>query len=318
MTLPDHNDPLSICIPFILTHLRRQKRNPPRRPLIIGLNGVQGVGKTTLVASLAQALAGKKIDANSGGGGGGSSNIKTLVFSLDDFYLTHQDQLALAAANPGNALVQHRGEPGTHDTKLLKSVFKDLLTAQPTKIPRYDKALFSGQGDRLPPEAWTPVNQPGDEPIQVILFEGWAVGFRPLSDEDVEAKWEGTTPTTTTTTSRTLRQHRLEHLLFINDKLRDYDAVTDSLDALIHVDAEDVQHVYAWRQEQEESLRRARGDPSAGMTPEQVVRFVDGYFPAYGLYTDGVRGGVFKDRPGQCQLRLIVGRDRKVKQVVHI
>ncbi|KAG6003780.1 hypothetical protein E4U21_001683 [Claviceps maximensis] len=320
MALPvlvsEQQDPLSICIPFILTHLRRKKRarcpaDSPHRPLIIGLNGIQGVGKTTLVASLAEVLSAQKdID---------DRHIKTLVFSLDDFYLAHRDQLALAESNPGNALVQHRGQPGTHDTQLLKSVFKALATAQPTKIPRYDKALFSGHGDRLPEDAWTPVNQPGDEPIQVIIFEGWAVGFRPLRDEDVEARWKGAHNTTTTITSRTLLpRHQLEHLLFVNDKLRDYDAVTDLLDALIHVDAEDVGYVYAWRQEQEESLRMARGDPLAGMTPEQIVRFVDGYFPAYELYTDGMRRGVFKDRPGQCQLRMIVTRDRKVKQVVQI
>ncbi|KAG5940031.1 hypothetical protein E4U53_007692 [Claviceps sorghi] len=196
-------------------------------------------------------------------------------------------------------------------SSLLHSVFKALTTAQPTKIPRYDKALFSGRGDRLPHEAWTPVNQPGEDPVRVILFEGWSVGFRPLRDEDVEARWKAST-------SRTLRRHRLEHLLFVNDKLRDYDAVTDLLDALIHVDAEHVDYVYAWRQEQEESLRIARRDPSAGMTPEQVVSFVDGYLPAYELYTDGLRKGLFQHRPGQCQLRLIVGRDRKVKQVVQI
>ncbi|KAG5979533.1 hypothetical protein E4U55_005068 [Claviceps digitariae] len=305
LPLPHDKDPLSICIPFILTHLQQKKHHLPHQPLIIGLNGVQGVGKTTLVASLAEALAGQ------------GNNITTLVFSLDDFYLTHRDQLVLGESNPENALVQHRGEPGTHDTKLLQAVFQALTTAQPTKIPRYDKALFSGQGDRLPPEAWTPVNQPGDPPLQVIIFEGWAVGFRPLRDEDVQARWTDAAPATTTT-SRTLRQHRLEHLLFVNDKLREYDAVTDLLDALIHVDAEDVEYVYGWRQEQEESLRAARGDPLAGMTPEQVVRFVDGYFPAYELYTDGLRKGVFKDRPGRCQLRMVVGRDRKVKHVEQI
>ncbi|KAG5943925.1 hypothetical protein E4U53_006986, partial [Claviceps sorghi] len=100
---PDQQNPLSICLPFILTHLQRKKHHP----LIIGLNGVQGVGKTTLVASLADALARNENNANPDGKHG----IRTLVFSLDDFYLSHEEQLALAEANPGNALVQHRGEP---------------------------------------------------------------------------------------------------------------------------------------------------------------------------------------------------------------
>ncbi|CCE33778.1 uncharacterized protein CPUR_07704 [Claviceps purpurea 20.1] len=304
-SIPIHdNDPLGICLPFILTHLQQARHHSHNRPLIIGLNGVQGVGKTTLVSALAAALAGEKPKNN-----GGNNGVKTLVFSLDDFYLTHENQRALSEANPENALIQHRGEPGTHDITLLKSVFTALINAHPTKIPRYDKALFSGQGDRLPEEVWIPVNQPGDEPIQVIIFEGWSVGFRSLDEEEVRARWEAP--------SRTLRHHQLEHLLFVNDKLRGYDAVTDLLDAFIHIDSEHLDYVYAWRQEQEESLRRARGDPSAGMTPEQVVRFVDGYFPAYELYTAALRKGILKDKPGR-QLRMIVGRDRKVKQVERI
>lgn len=191
----------------------------------------------------------------------------------------------------------------------MKSVFNALLNNSPTYIPVYDKALFSGQGDRLPASEWTPVNQDGQPAVQVVIFEGWSVGFRPISTAEVEEKWKAP--------SRTLHKHKLEHLQFINEKLREYDDVTDLFDAFVHIDSEDAEYVYAWRQEQEDWLRVTRGDPNAGMTPEQVVRFVDGYYPAYELYTSGMRNGVFKDRPG-CQLRMIVGRDRKVKEVVRI
>ncbi|KAK2590109.1 hypothetical protein QQS21_012216 [Conoideocrella luteorostrata] len=295
MTLTFTDDKAPICIPFILKHLQTHQSTSPRCPLIIGLNGMQGIGKTTLVAPLAAALA--------------NNNIKTLVFSLDDFYLTHEDQVKLATENADNALVQHRGEPGTHDVNLVKAVFAAIINGHAAKIPRYDKALFSGQGDRLPMVEWESINRPGDEPIQVVIFEGWAVGFRPLCAEEVEAKWKAP--------SRTLRKHKLEHLLLVNEKLRDYDAITDLFDAFVHIDSEDAEYVYGWRQEQEDSLRISKGDSTAGMTPEQVVKFVDGYYPAYELYTDGMRSGVFKDSTG-CQLRMIVGRDRKVKQVIEI
>ncbi|OAQ63084.1 signal recognition particle, SRP54 subunit, GTPase [Pochonia chlamydosporia 170] len=289
------DDKAPICIPFITEHLQTHLSKSPNRPLIIGLNGMQGVGKTTLVAPLAAALK--------------NNNIHTLVFSIDDFYLPHDEQVKLASSHPENALVQHRGEPGTHDIPLVKSVFDALLNNSPTYIPVYDKALFSGQGDRLPASEWTPVNQDGQPAVQVVIFEGWSVGFRPISTAEVEEKWKAP--------SRTLHKHKLEHLQFINEKLREYDDVTDLFDAFVHIDSEDAEYVYAWRQEQEDWLRVTRGDPNAGMTPEQVVRFVDGYYPAYELYTSGMRSGVFKDRPG-CQLRMIVGRDRKVKEVVRI
>ena len=193
--------------------------------------------------------------------------------------------------------------------QLAKQILDDIVAQKPTQIPQYDKAAFAGQGDRLPESAWKKVNQAGDDPVQVVILEGWCVGFRPIGTEDVEAKWNAT--------SRTLGKHKLEHLVFINDRLKEYEGLTEMFDAFVHIDAEDPQYVYAWRQEQEDWLRIERGDATAGMTPEQVVTFVDGYYPAYELYTDTMRDGVLPGREG-CQLRMIVGRDRKVKQVVTI
>lgn len=308
------DDKAPICIPFITEHLETHLRASPDRPLIIGLNGMQGVGKTSLVAPLAAALE--------------KRNIRTLVFSIDDFYLPHSEQVSLALSHPDNALLQHRGEPGmyparakyihqnepnllpgTHDVGLAKTVFAALLSNAPALIPQYDKALFSGQGDRLPESQWVSVNQPGQTPVQVVIFEGWCVGFRAICHDNVEELW--------TAPNRALHKHKLQHLLFINEKLKEYDAITDLIDAFVHIDSEDTEYVYDWRLEQEESLRLSRGDPNAGMTPEQVRNFVDGYYPAYELYTDGMRRGIFKDRPG-CQLRMVVGRDRKVKKVLRI
>lgn len=34
------------------------------------------------------------------------------MYSIDDFYLTHEDQVRLAASQPDNKLLQHRGQPG--------------------------------------------------------------------------------------------------------------------------------------------------------------------------------------------------------------
>ncbi|KAJ6782280.1 hypothetical protein PWT90_00603 [Aphanocladium album] len=301
------DDKAPICVPFILEHLDAHRARhakaadgcttttarPP--PLVIGLNGIQGAGKTTLVAALTTALEGK--------------NVHAVVCSIDDFYLTHDDQTALAAQHPDNALVQHRGEPGTHDIALAVQVFCQLMQGLPAKIPQYDKAAFQGQGDRLPESAWVPVNQPGQTYVDVVMLEGWSVGFRPISDEEVEQRWKAP--------SRTLQSHKLEHLLFVNQNLRAYDTLTSLFDLFIQIDSEDTEYVYIWRAEQEEHLRLIKGDSNAGMTKEQVVHFVDGYYPAYELYTDGIRSGIFSDRPG-CQLRMVVGRDRCVKQVMRI
>jgi len=104
----------------------------------------------------------------------------------------------------------------------------------------------------------------------------------------------------------------------INDALRHYDEITSQFDAFVHIDALDPLSVYKWRLEQEDCLRASRG---SGMTDEQVRHFVDGYYPAYELYTETLREGVFKgvkeDAEGR-QLRLVVGQDRKVMEAVKI
>lgn len=105
--------------------------------------------------------------------------------------------------------------------------------------------------------------------------------------------------------------------MYINEKLREYDAITDLFDAFIHIDAEEVEFVYKWRLEQEDHLRVIKGDQNAGMTSDQVIKFVDGYFPGYELYTEGVRNGILPQKP-RCQLRLVVGHDRTVKHTIYI
>ncbi|KYK59520.1 Uridine/cytidine kinase [Drechmeria coniospora] len=284
-----------ICIAFIRECLEAHRATGSNKPLVIGLNGVQGVGKTTLVTALEAALE--------------ADGVPTLTCSIDDFYLTHEEQAALARAHADNALLQHRGAPGTHDVPLAKSVFASLISRQPTALPQYDKALFAGQGDRRPESCWKHVNRPQQPPIEAVILEGWSVGFQSMTAQAVEARWKAP--------SRTLHRHKLEHLLFINDALEEYDGLTDLLDAFIHIDSDQVEYVYGWRQEQEDSLRADKGDPSAGMTPEQVVRFVDGYVPSYELYTDRLRRGIFSDRPGR-QLRIVVNRDRSIRDVTRI
>jgi len=100
------DDKSPVCIPFLLDRLRaHQGGGRPDRPFVVGLNGVQGVGKTTLVRALAAALQQRE-------------TLSTLVVSIDDFYLPRADQLRLAEEHPANGLVQYRGQPGASPHRL--------------------------------------------------------------------------------------------------------------------------------------------------------------------------------------------------------
>ncbi|KAI1102286.1 P-loop containing nucleoside triphosphate hydrolase protein [Jackrogersella minutella] len=285
------DDKSDICIPFIEKHRSLYAGSDPGKPFIVALSGVQGAGKSTLVKALASKLEEE-------------GHLKTLVCSIDDFYLRHEDQKALAASQPDNSLVQVRGEPGTHDMNLLRDFFTALCKGEPVKVPQYDKSAHGGQGDRVPESQWETINGPGQPKTQAVIFEGWCVGFRHLNPGEMTHKWNAS--------SRTLHKHSPEHLNFINERLKEYDVITNTFDVLIHIDAEDTEFVYDWRLQQEAMLRKQRG---AGMTDDQVVEFVDAYYPAYELFLDKLRDGIFLTKPGR-QLRLIVGKDRKVKQTV--
>ena len=179
----------------------------------------------------------------------------------------------------------------------------------PFSVPRYDKSLHSGAGDRAPPSSWPVIHAAP----AVILLEGWCVGFRPLSPSALAACQAQSSP------ASTLRKHPLSSLHFINDSLQHYHFLLDWSSAFIHLDASDLGWVYEWRIEQERNLRAEKG---VGMTDEQVRAFVDGYFPGYELYYEGLRDGVFGP-PGNCetgphgstgrkQLTVVVGKDRKL------
>jgi D-glycerate 3-kinase len=78
----------------------------------LGISAPQGCGKSTLVEQLEQLFAWLGVRAAS--------------VSIDDFYLTHSDQSALAAAHPDNRLLQLRGNAGSHDLQLGTDTLRQL------------------------------------------------------------------------------------------------------------------------------------------------------------------------------------------------
>lgn len=74
--------------------------------------------------------------------------------------------------------------------------------------------------------------------MEVIVFEGWCVGFRPLSDDDVSKKWKAAKEQYAQQGDAyqgQLGKQNLESVLFVNAKLREYDALTDHFGAFVHM-----------------------------------------------------------------------------------
>ncbi|KAL8960745.1 MAG: hypothetical protein Q9193_002602 [Seirophora villosa] len=301
------NDKLQTCVSFILQQLERRDLHSNSKgssPFFLGINGVQGIGKTSLVSAIADLLEEAPY------------HLHTVVLSIDDFYLAHQDQLKLATTQRNNPLVQHRGQPSTHDLDLAASVLSSFRAGSEVQIPIYDKSAFNGQGDRVPKDKWVKVSGGHDRSIDLVILEGWCLGFRALSDANLAACWKQAVKTREDNQEYRgrLGYNRLEDLRFVNEALREYDVITNQLDALIHLDAEDPQYVYEWRLEQEASLRRSKG---SGMTDQEVVNFVNGYYPSYELFSERLRTGALKERGGN-QLRLVIGKERDVKAVLQV
>ncbi|KAJ1925127.1 hypothetical protein IWQ60_004768, partial [Tieghemiomyces parasiticus] len=254
---------------------------PPVRPLMVAFNGPQGSGKTTVCRQLCARL------------GAAPYRVPTVTVSLDDFYLTYDEQERRyhtsgytsldgeASGRPGslNPLLRYRGEPGTHDLALGTQTLTALRGinkggGQTVRVPCYDKALRGGRGDRCPPEQWPTVTPP----VQVVLFEGWMVGFRALSDAELDNVYHRPT------VGALLRHYTLGQLREINQHLRNLEAAWyPLLDCFVGINTPDIGVVYQWRLQQEHALARSR--PGRTVLSDAEIRdFVDRYMPAYTLY----------------------------------
>ncbi|KAK6453921.1 P-loop containing nucleoside triphosphate hydrolase protein [Scheffersomyces xylosifermentans] len=260
------------------------------RPLIVGISGPQGSGKSYLTDKLAEELRQKY------------PGKKVISFSMDDLYLTHKEQSQLneraITEYDNNLLLQGRGLPGTHDIDLGLDILNNLiaLSKQDSKItevriPSYDKAAFNGEGDRDEAK-WKTVNYK----VDIVLFEGWFNGFVPLDNDQLRVKYLTSDP------SSILQRSKLPDLELVNEFLHNYTKIWDLFDRFIFLRTSSIDNVYKWRIEQEHNLIKAMG---TGMSDQQVVNFVNRYMPLYHLYYENMcDNGVLRARDGNLRISI--------------
>lgn len=102
------------------------------------------------------------------------------------------DLLSLAASHSENLLLHGRGLPGTHDVALGQAILSSIRDPSllPSsegllQLPFFDKSLTGGYGDRLPLDSpshpYPPISRAQLEALDVVILEGWMLGFLPVS-----------------------------------------------------------------------------------------------------------------------------------------
>lgn len=195
------------------------------RPLFVAIQGPQGSGKSYLATHLRSLLQEPP------------HSLRVAVLSIDDLYFPHKDLVLLAASNSENLLLNGRGQPGTHDVDLGVQILSGLKTGSRTiELPRFDKSLHSGKGDRLPIDGTgTLVVQPPQ--LDVVIFEGWCVGFHPISDEELLSRWSGVWESERQKLKLGFDQVcRLADVKTINDNLKQYLRLWSFFDVFVQVE----------------------------------------------------------------------------------
>lgn len=217
------------------------------RPLIVGINGSQGSGKSTLTSFIEAYLSsvhGKRV----------------VSLSIDDFYFDQSQRNALAIKV--HPLLKTRGVPGTHDVTLALNTFRSLDKGARTLLPRFNKAT----DNPFPQEQWPVIEVKPD----FIILEGWCVGAIPQSNSEIKKPIN--------------HLEEVEDPLaiwrsFVNTELAgDYQTLFEKIDYRIMLKAPSFDCVYQWRLEQEHKLAaKALKERDGVMSDEEVANFVQHY-----------------------------------------
>lgn len=251
------------------------------KPIVIGINGSQGSGKSTLTRIIHCIL----------------ENIfdKSVVsLSIDDLYKSKHQRLMLAKET--HPLLVTRGVPGTHDTELGISILKHLKNQQSSeiKIPRFDKSI----DDQATESSWNKV----DKPCDIIIFEGWCVGSIPEDKkdllqavnslekfEDIDGTWRA----------------------FVNQKLaNEYSDLFALIDILVMLKIPNFEKVHEWRSLQEHKLKQSvtsEQRDSAIMNNDDIKRFI--------MHYERITRHTLNEMPGRADVVFNIGNDHQIQSV---
>jgi len=267
----------SFLIPICFWIFKKAKK---KNPLIIGIAGGQGSGKTTISSILSLIL--KKY-----------FKLKVFKISIDDFYKTKKQREILSKDK--HSLLLNRGVPGTHDIKIMLDFFRKIKTKnfKSLKLPKFNKA----NDDRYKKKHWYKLKSRPD----VVIFEGWCVGAKPQSLRLLKKPINALEKAY----DKSLKWRR-----FVNLQLKtNYKKLYSQLDSLLYLKVKNFNLLKKWRIKQEEKLwLKAKSRKNLKiMNKKEVINFMQTY--------QRITEQMFKDAPKYSSIIMNLNKNHQIHKI---
>jgi len=256
------------------------KKTNKKVPLIIGLAGGQGTGKTTITSIITIIL--KKY-----------FKLDVFKISIDDFYKTIKQRILLSKNK--HPLLMTRGVPGTHDIDIMLNFFKKIKVKnfKILKLPKFNK----GVDDRCKQNLWYKIQSKPD----VVILEGWCVGARSQNSKELKKL---------VNSLEKIHDQNFKWRQYVNYQLKTkYKKLFNQLDYIFFLKAKNFSLLRRWRLKQEKKLwLKSKNKKNLKiMNKNKVKNFMDTY--------QRITQQMFKDMPKYSSIVMNLNNDHEIKNI---
>jgi len=256
------------------------KKASKKKPLIIGLAGGQGIGKTTITSIITIIL--KKY-----------FKLNAFKISIDDFYKTRKQRILLSKNK--HPLLMTRGVPGTHDINIMLNFFRKIKVKKfkSLKLPKFNKAV----DDRCKQSLWYKIQSKPD----VVILEGWCVGAKSQNFRQLRKPINSL---------ERIHDQTFKWRQYVNYQLETkYKKLFNQLDGLLYLRAKNFSLLRRWRLKQEKKLwLKSKNKKNLKiMNKDQVKNFMDTY--------QRITQQMFKDMPKYSSIIMNLNSSHQIKNI---
>ena len=256
------------------------KRVNKKKPLIIGLAGGQGTGKTTISSIITLIL--KKY-----------FKLNVFKISIDDFYKTRKQRILLSKNK--HPLLMTRGVPGTHDINIMLNFFRKIKVKKfkSLKLPKFNKAV----DERCKQNLWYKIKSKPD----VVILEGWCVGAKSQNFRQLRKPINSL---------ERIHDQTFKWRQYVNYQLETkYKKLFNQLDGLLYLRAKNFSLLRRWRLKQEKKLwLKSKNKKNLKiMNKDQVKNFMDTY--------QRITQQMFKDMPKYSSIIMNLNSSHQIKNI---